>query len=62
MPAAGVQEGAQQFGGVLFVRFAGPVHGAKREGRNTQSTVADVTLLHSSKLTGRTTSTHAVGS
>jgi hypothetical protein len=62
VPAAGVQEVAQQFRSVLLVRFAGPGHGAKGKGGNSQPTVADVTLLHSSKLTGRTTSCHAVGS
>ncbi|GAA3406563.1 hypothetical protein GCM10011577_05020 [Pseudarthrobacter polychromogenes] len=62
MPAARVKEGAQKFRGVLFVDFAGPAHGAEGKGGHTQSTVADVTLLHSSKLTGRTVTAYDVGS
>ncbi|BCW54626.1 hypothetical protein NicSoilB11_20030 [Arthrobacter sp. NicSoilB11] len=55
MPAARIKEGTQQLGRVLFVSFPTPGPGAQGEGGNSQSTVADVTLLHSSKLTGRCT-------
>ena len=50
-PAA-VHEGAEQPGGILLIGLPRPGHGAKGEGGHAQPTVADITLLHASKLTG----------
>ncbi|MCB5283288.1 hypothetical protein BJQ89_03054 [Arthrobacter sp. ES1] len=49
---ASVQKSAEQGRGILLICFPGPGHGAEGKGGHAQPTVADITLLHVSKLTG----------